>query len=41
MGRGGAGALFGAKNLKAIACRGSGGVQVADTGVFWGKVTEH
>ena len=41
MGRGGAGALFGAKNLKAIACRGSGAVQVADMGVFWGKVTEH
>jgi len=41
MGRGGAGALFGAKNLKAIACRGTGAVQVADMGVFWGKVTEH
>jgi len=41
MGRGGAGTLFGSKKLKAIACKGSGGVQVADMGVFWGKVTEH
>jgi putrescine aminotransferase len=41
MGRGGAGALFGSKNLKAIACRGSGGVQVADMGVFWGKVSDY
>lgn len=41
MGRGGAGALFGAKNLKAIACRGSGGVQVENLGVFLEKVTQH
>jgi hypothetical protein len=41
MGRAGAGALFGSKNLKAIACKGTGGVQVADMGVFWGKVTQH
>jgi putrescine aminotransferase len=41
MGRGGAGALFGAKNLKAIACRGTGGVQVDDMGVFYEKVTHH
>ena len=41
MGRGGAGALFGAKKLKAIACRGTGGVQVADMGVFWEKVSGH
>ncbi len=41
MGRAGAGALFGSKNLKAIAVKGSGGVQVADMGVFWGKVTQH
>jgi putrescine aminotransferase len=41
MGRGGSGALFGAKKLKAIACKGSGGVQVSDMGVFWEKVTEH
>jgi aldehyde:ferredoxin oxidoreductase len=38
LGRGGSGALFGAKKLKAIACRGTGGVQVADMGVFWDKV---
>jgi aldehyde:ferredoxin oxidoreductase len=41
MGRGGGGALFGAKNLKAIACRGTGGVQVDDLGVFYEKVTQH
>ncbi|MCP4690954.1 MAG: putrescine aminotransferase, partial [Desulfobacterales bacterium] len=41
MGRGGAGAIFGAKNLKAVACVGTGGVQVADMGVFWEKVTHH
>jgi putrescine aminotransferase len=41
MGRGGAGALFGAKNLKAIACRGSGGVQVENLGLFLGKVTQY
>ena len=41
MGRGGSGALFGNKKLKAIACKGTGGVQVAEMGLFWGKVTEH
>ncbi len=41
MGRGGAGALFGAKNLKAIACKGTGGVQVANMGVFWEKLSGH
>jgi aldehyde:ferredoxin oxidoreductase len=41
LGRGGSGALFGAKNLKAIACRGTGGVQVANMGVFWERVSEH
>jgi putrescine aminotransferase len=41
MGRGGAGALFGSKKLKAIACKGTGGVQVADMGIFWEKVTRH
>lgn len=41
MGRGGAGTLFGAKNLKAIACKGSGGVQVAGIGVFWEKVSHY
>jgi len=33
-GRGGAGAVMGSKNLKAVAVRGNGGVQVADTGHF-------
>jgi putrescine aminotransferase len=41
MGRGGVGTLFGAKNLKAIAVRGTGGIQVAEIGEFWGKVSEH
>ncbi len=41
MGRGGVGTLFGSKNLKAIAVRGTGGVQVAEIGEFWGKVSEH
>ena len=41
MGRAGAGAIFGSKNLKAIAVKGTGGVQVADMGVFWGKVTDY
>jgi len=41
MGRGGAGALFGSKNLKAVAVKGTGGVQVADMGVFWDKVNLH
>ena len=41
LGRAGAGALFGFKNLKAIAVKGSGGIQVADMGVFWGKTTEY
>jgi len=39
MGRGGGGAIFGAKNLKCIAVKGTGGVQVADIGNFWGKVS--
>lgn len=41
MGRGGVGSLFGSKNLKAIAVRGTGGIQVAEIGVFWSKVSEH
>ena len=41
MGRGGAGALFGSKKLKAIACKGTGGVQVANMGVFWEKISGH
>lgn len=39
MGRGGAGTLFGVKKLKAVACKGTGGVQVADMSIFWEKVT--
>ena len=36
------GTLFGAKNLKAIAVKGTGGgVQVAEIGEFWGKVSDH
>ncbi|MEW6264341.1 MAG: aldehyde ferredoxin oxidoreductase family protein [Thermodesulfobacteriota bacterium] len=38
LGRGGAGALFGAKNLKGIACRGTGAVAVADMKAFLDKV---
>ncbi len=41
MGRGGAGAIFGSKNLKAIAVRGTGGVQVNEIGSFYEKVVEH
>ena len=41
MGRGGTGALFGSKNLKAIAVRGTGGVQVNEIGSFYEKVSEH
>jgi len=41
MGRGGAGALFGSKNLKAIAVRGTGGVKVNEIKSFSQKVTEH
>ena len=40
LGRGGAGALFGSKNLKGIVCRGSGSVQVADLPVFIQKINE-
>jgi putrescine aminotransferase len=40
MGRGGTGALFGAKKLKAVACIGTGGIQVADMGVFLDKVAD-
>jgi len=38
MGRGGAGALFGGKNLKGIVCRGTGGVRVAEMEAFRQKV---
>ncbi len=41
MGRGGAGAIFGSKNLKGIAVRGSGAVDVADMSAFLEKVTHH
>ncbi len=41
LGRAGAGALFGSKNLKAIAVKGTGGVQVADMGVFLSKVNQY
>ena len=38
MGRGGAGALFGSKNLKGLVCRGTGGVKIADMKTFREKV---
>ena len=40
LGRGGTGALFGSKNLKAIACKGSGGVRVADMKSFLSVMTQ-
>ncbi len=41
MGRGGAGALFGSKNLKAIAVRGTNGVRVREMTAFYKKMAEH
>jgi aldehyde:ferredoxin oxidoreductase len=41
MGRGGAGALFGSKRLKGIACLGSGAVSVADMELFRERVDHH
>jgi len=41
LGRGGTGMLFGVKNLKAVACKGTGGVQVAEMSAFWEKITGH
>jgi aldehyde:ferredoxin oxidoreductase len=41
MGRGGAGALFGSKNLKGIVCRGTGSISVADMPAFLEKITQH
>jgi aldehyde:ferredoxin oxidoreductase len=41
MGRAGGGALFGAKNLKGIVCRGSGGVTVADMKAFREKIAQY
>lgn len=40
-GRGGAGALFGSKNLKGIVCRGTGAVKVADMGAFLERATHY
>jgi len=40
LGRGGTGALFGSKNLKAIACKGTGGVSVADMKGFLSVMTQ-
>jgi aldehyde:ferredoxin oxidoreductase len=39
-GRGGAGALFGSKNLKGIVCRGTGGITVADLPAFLERVED-
>lgn len=41
LGRGGCGALFGSKKLKAIGCRGVGGVSVADLPRFIERVDFH
>ena len=38
MGRGGVGTLFGSKKLKAIACKGTGGVQVFEIGMYMDQV---
>ena len=40
-GRGGTGALFGSKNLKAIVCRGTGRITAADMGTFLEKVNHY
>ncbi len=40
LGRGGTGALFGSKNLKAVACRGTGAVRVADMKSFLSVMTQ-
>lgn len=40
-GRGGTGALFGSKNLKAVVCKGSKSVQVADMAKFIERVTHY
>ena len=40
LGRGGTGALFGSKNLKAVACRGTGAVRVADMKGFLSIMTQ-
>ncbi len=41
MGRNGAGAIFGSKNLKGIVCRGTGKIQVADMPAFLEKITHY
>ncbi|MBW1867197.1 MAG: aldehyde ferredoxin oxidoreductase family protein [Deltaproteobacteria bacterium] len=41
MGRGGGGAIFGSKKLKAIVVRGTGGIKVADMPAFIEKVNEY
>jgi len=41
MGRGGAGAIFGSKNLKGIVCRGTGSIPVADMPAFLEKIAQH
>jgi len=40
-GRAGVGALFGSKNLKGIACRGTGGIRVADLPAFLDKADHY
>jgi len=40
-GRGGTGALFGSKNLKAVVCKGTGSVAVADMPKFIERITYH
>jgi aldehyde:ferredoxin oxidoreductase len=40
-GRGGSGALFGAKNLKGIVCRGSGSIRVAKMTKFIAQLNHH
>jgi len=41
MGRGGAGALFGIKNVKGIVCRGTGSIEVADMPAFLERTTHY
>lgn len=40
-GRNGTGALFGSKNLKAVVCKGTGSVTVADMPKFIERITQH
>jgi aldehyde:ferredoxin oxidoreductase len=41
LGRGGCGALFGSKNLKAIVCKGTGGINIAGMADFNQKVSHY